>query len=187
MMGETKGLGSKSGLMNHKDNIIIIIESFIHALILFTILTVIFITVISGIQETAFKNEINHILDDNLPKALKTADDMGKLKNILQSIPLDTLANLYSKSNSNTNNTHIRTMMWFCIGVGVVWLIVSSLLLYYSCGKRVPLMFLILQNLIVFSFIGLFELYFFKEIGMKYAPVKPSFIVNRIYMKVNSF
>ena len=51
-----------------------------------------------------------------------------------------------------------------------------TVLLKYECGSNLKIEEIIIENLIIFAFVGLVEYYFFTRIALKFVPVEPSFI-----------
>ena len=77
--------------IHHDSTSSIIFSSFLHALILFTILSALFILVISQLESKAFKNEINDNIQKYLPQALAQNDKDGSLKKVIKNLPIDNL------------------------------------------------------------------------------------------------
>jgi hypothetical protein len=169
--------------IKHTSNTSIIFSSFLHALILFTILSVLFIYVISVLEKNAFKTEINKNIDNTLPKALEMNDKNGQIKVMLQQLPLDKLSKIYQKPSESVviYNYWLKTTMIICIIAGLIGIIISSLFLYFTCNRRIPFWYILLENIIIFTVVGLFEAYFFLTIAFKYVPVPPSLLINRLY------
>ena len=128
--------------------------------------------------------------DDRLDVKIPLKLDTNKLtlKNTLKKLPLDRLVKLYSKPNEviKKSNQNLVNMMIFTIVSFIIIFIGVCLILYFSCGLKTPITFLIIENLIIFLFIGAFEGYFFFTVGIKYIPVPPSFMINRIYDNIKS-
>ena len=94
--------------IDNNNNTFIILSSLLHAIILFTILFILYVRVISVLETNAFKSEINDNLDDILPKTLKDNDPTQSLKNTLKNLPLDKLSEMYSNPDPviTTYNTN---------------------------------------------------------------------------------
>jgi magnesium-transporting ATPase (P-type) len=197
-MEETKNV------LDYKSNTSLFLSCFLHGIILFTILCVLYITVIEKLTAAAFEHEINSNLDDSLPEALKNFDinlddslpedlknfdinssgsNYFSLKKSLKSIPLDKIASIYSSPDPNieAHNNWLKNFMIFSLVSSFAVIIVSCVILYFSCGKKINFFYILLENIIIFIFVGIFEAFFFLNIGSKYIPVPPSFIINTIY------
>ena len=178
----------KLDMLSDSSNTTLFLSCILHALILFTILTVLFLSLISKLAGDAFKRTLNKSLDNTLPSLLKNNDTDGFFKLFLSYLPLDNLKTLYSVPEPVTQakNEGIRNIMIFCVLFGIIGFFGSCLLLYLSCGKVVPFSFIFIENLAIFTFVGLFEVYFFLSIGKKYVPVPPSFLINRLYSNIKT-
>jgi len=176
----------KLDMLSDSSNTTLFLSCLLHAIILFTILAVLFLTLISKLAGDGFKKALNSSLDNTLPSLLKNNDTDGLLKQFLQFLPLDNLKTLYSVPEPviQAKNEGIRNIMIFCVLFGVIGFFGSCLLLYLSCGKVVPFGFIFIENFVIFTFVGLFEAYFFLSIGRKYVPVPPSFLINRLYSNI---
>lgn len=182
------GRSFKLDMLSDNSNTTLFLSCCLHAVILFTILTVLFLNLISKLAGDAFKKTLNRSLDNTIPQALKNNDPNGIIKTFLKKIPLDNFRRIYSEPEPVTQakNEGIRNIMIFCVVFGIVTFFGSCLLLYLSCGKVVPFSFIFIENLVIFTFVGLFEAYFFLSIGKKYVPVPPSFLINRLYSNLKA-
>jgi hypothetical protein len=169
--------------LKHTSNTSIIFSAFLHALILFAILSMLFLLVISVLETKAFKSEINKNLDKTLPQALQDHNDGGVLKQTLKDLPLDKMEKLYDQPSDAVKiyNSWLKTTMIICIVAGLIGMIISSLFLYFTCNKRIPFWFIVAENIAIFTAVGIFEAYFFLKIGFKYIPVPPSLLIERLY------
>lgn len=157
------------------------VNIFIHIIILFGFLTLLFNFIISKAMTDAFQNEIGHIIHDNLGKELRTKfnelDD--KTKQMLKNINLKKLETELKKPSKHViiQNTWIKRS---AIAVTLILMIVVAMmffLLKYSCGTCIPIINIIKENAIVFTFIGIVEFMFFKKIALKFIPAPPSLMV----------
>jgi hypothetical protein len=169
--------------LKHTSNTSIIFSAFLHALILFAILSILFLFVISVLETKAFKTEINKNLDNTLPEALEKNDEKGILKQTLKQLPMDKMKKIYDRPSASVTiyNSWLKTTMIICIVAGIIGMIISSLFLYFTCNKRIPFWFIVAENIAIFTAVGIFEAYFFLKIGVKYIPVPPSLLIQRLY------
>jgi hypothetical protein len=182
-MGESSSDSSALDILSENSNTTILLSCCLHAVILFTILTVLYLQLISKMQGAAFQKVINKSLDDSILPALKNNDPYGLLKAQIKHLPLENIRRYYNRPDPATEakNEGLKNIMIFGVVFGVVTFFGSCLLLYFSCGKVVPFSFIFVENLLIFAFVGVFEAIFFLNIGKKYVPVPPSFLVNRLY------
>ena len=75
------------------------------------------------------------------------------------------------------NNLWIKRTTLFII-ISLIVLVVSVFaVLYYSAGQCSPIKELLVQNLIIFAFVGGVEYYFFTKIVSNYIPAPPSTLI----------
>lgn len=162
-----------------------------HALFLFIALSSLYVFVISKMEQDVFKNEIGNKIKDILPDKLKEKDIDGILKKTLKDNEgsLKKLQEYYDKPEKETEiyNTGLTRMMILIIVIFIVSIILPYIFLKITCNYNVPLGSIILENIMLFIFIGGFELFFFLKIASKYVPTEPSTLVNRIIQDINNY
>ena len=152
----------------------------VHVLILFTILSWFFMLYTSKIEKRALndrlKDNISYIMDNFL----------GSL-NVLQKQELKEMGNSQNitvlrevlkqpDQNTETNNKWLfRTIICTNIVLFVIVTLVIVLLMK-QCDKCIDITHILTVNFITFTFVGGFEYLFFKNVGIKYVPSKPSTI-----------
>jgi len=174
MPKETISSGSNTSLL---------FSTFLHILILFGILSALFILVISKIEEHLFNEEIGKNIQTNMPEALRKSDKDGKLKLLLKEVQLDRIKQLYAgpSEESEVYNTWLkRTMLLIALFILAI-IIITGLFLYFTCSKMIPLGHILVENVAIFTFVGIFEGMFFYFIASKYVPVPPSLLIKRLY------
>lgn len=159
-----------------------------HVLILATFLTFFFFQVIAKLTTSHVNDELQSLVSDGTKKFMADMDQKDKDKNI-DWIFLSLLSsNLKIRYNSSLqsvieNNQQLyddTVCFLICFAVGLFLLIV------YMVFKKLQLRlgFLALENLVIFFFVGMIEIYFFQEIASKYVPILPNdamiAIVNRL-------
>ena len=160
------------------------INLIIHVLILFTFLLMFFMFYISRLERDTFKEQIHDIIDTNLSNVLNTLNegDKTELKNALKLLPYDTLNKLYSKAS--TDISEHNKWLFRIAGMGVAVLIIAIIAiiftLKYSCNQCVSWGPIILENVVIFSFVGLIEYMFFTRIISKYTPAPPSLMIKSL-------
>jgi hypothetical protein len=161
-------------------------SSLLHSIILFAILSALYLIVILKLSQTLFNREIEGIIQNNLPDSLDNLDKDKKFRSSLQALPFKKLAEKYDKPSEaiELNNKWV-TIVMYMIGGGLVLLfIVSALFLYFSADHVIPLKDIILENIVVFMFVGGFELLFFIYVASNYIPVKPSLIMSTFHSSI---
>jgi Ca2+/Na+ antiporter len=170
----------------------LVINVLMHILILFTFLYLFFFLSVSRNEEKVMKNQVNALAKDNIPGILKSIDDYDKDKRIkwdkirkkseaILSEPVD------SKKDENNNNLKIiGGVVIFCLA-----LLTGMMYLYYiDSSDRVDIKKILIENAVVFSFIGIIELIFYFNTASKYIPVYPNVIgdtvLTRVKEKINT-
>lgn len=174
---------------SNKENFII--DAFVHVIILCIVLSIFFFAVISPLEKDNLQSEIDNQIDDGLKDSINSLDPQNKqtvkdtitnneelLKKIkkLYDNPSDEVI-LYNQSITNINITIIISL--------ILILITISVILKLSCNKCVSLGKMVVENLFLFSMIGIMEYLFFVNIAMNYIPVKPSYMKTIIVDKLN--
>jgi hypothetical protein len=157
-----------------EDLINIICNYFIHSFILFTFLSIFFIFFISKLTKETFNTEITHLIH-NAMKSLK----IPKLSN---NFNLNTLINAFSKPDLTTkmyNELLLNSLVIVNILLWTGLIITVSILKYYN-WNTLELSVISLENLLIFSVVGIIEYLFFTQIAFNFVPVEPSFIKSQL-------
>ncbi len=154
------------------------INILLHVFILFTFLTVYFFFKIAKVTETTLNNELGQLVDENMQKALNdlSTEDKKALKESLKDLDLKGLMDYYNRPDHVmvvNNNWDLLTALLIIIGLFLVFL-VSIVILKYVCKKNINITHIIGENIAVFSLVGVIEVLFFLNVGMKYIPILPS-------------
>lgn len=152
----------------------------VHGLLLFTILSALYLLVISKMETNAFQTEINAQLTDKLPQLISQIDTTGSIKSSLKNMPLSNFNSLFSQPSAQTTltNKSLQTSMGWVIFTLLILIISGGLWLKLSCDQCVNFWSIIKQNLLIFLFVGIAEGVFFYFIASKYVPVPPSLLIN---------
>ncbi len=161
-----------------------IADVYIHSLILFTFLTVLFTFLIIKLSKDSFKSELEHVLGnlkptfDNIKETPIFKYNMLDInfKNIIDKTHED---DVYVKKNNDENNNMmilINVLFW-------VFIIFTIILFNYNCSQsgKIDWLEILIQNVIIFSVIGLIEFLFLKLVIIKFVPVKPSFLITKTF------
>lgn len=155
----------------------------VHIIFLFTILAFLFMLVISKISSDAINNELSELVNQNIDKQLDklTPEQKKFIKEKIKYTGLDKLSELYSvedktrKINNYFVYSTVKITMILLLVIFIVIVAVSRLL----CHK-LPLRSILVENLIIFTGVGIVEFAFFKYIILKYIPVEPSFMTKHL-------
>jgi len=163
------------------------INVYIQILFLFTILSMLFIHVISKVETTAINDELQNLVSDGMLDNYNKLDneDKQQIKSVLDLINLDVIEKMYDKEDTarKLNNEGVIRSIYIVL---VILVVVFILVLALNKGlcHNVPLKHLLFENITIFACIGVVEFMFFKHIILKYVPTKPSFMSQYIVQKV---
>ena len=156
----------------------------LHSLILFTILTFAFWYLISKLSKKVITEEINHNMSNVVKKGLDNIplEIQPGFKNIILENKtyidkvekiFDKEDNLIKKNNSWVINTNIISICFIFL-----LLFIFLFTLVINKNKNTPEMVkhIFIENVILFTFIGIVEIGFFLMIGKKFIPTPPSSI-----------
>ncbi len=162
---------------------------FVHVIFLFTILSVLFIIIISKLSSDAINNELIELVNDNVNSHYKNLNEEQKntFNKLLNFMPLDKMSKLYAQPEKvrETNNKHVFSSMKLTIFLLLLLLVIIVVVSRLLCHK-IPMKHIIIENLIIFTGIGVVEFLFFKNIILKYVPVQPSFILSYLFDSVKN-
>jgi hypothetical protein len=162
------------------------INFFLHFLLLFSFLTIFFIFFLSKISTETFNGEVGNLIDDLLKNNVKELKKSPNFNNIVNRLPLRKLSEIYEKRNKSVEQ-HNNDLIKLVIIINVLlwtFFITIVCLLKFQCDSKLSLVEIILENLVIFTFVGLFEYYFFTRIALKFVPVEPSFISKQFMTNV---
>lgn len=167
----------------------------IHVFILFTFLTVFFFVFASNLAKKSINNSLSTIIDDKTGELLNELDKWDKKikPDTYPNIKWDEVNKLASKIVINSENElpeilkHNTRLKW----IGIVMIIsllvfLIGMYLYYRFVLKldVHLGYILIENIIIFAFIGAIEAYFFLNIASKYIPVTPDFVATTVLERI---
>ena len=160
----------------------------LHMMILFTFLSVFFFAYISKVEEQAFKDEIGGLLENSITNAMQANKE--QIKPAVHKIKplLNYLQNQYATPDMATLKTNIMikflavfsVLLLVCVFITIV--LTSTL----ECKHSVPVGKLVIENIIVFIFVGIVEYMFFTNIAIKYVPAPPTLLVKTIINRIRA-
>ena len=162
----------------------VILNVILHALILWTFLTLFFFYFAAKLSTQALQTEIGSHIDNDFPKTLNSLSETRKayLRLALRQFPLNNLIEFTKlpdeKVALNNRWTFIVSLIVIA-GLSVLFLTVATIL-KASCDPSVSLTHIITENIFTFLFVGIVEFLFFKYVALKYIPIAPSVITNTI-------
>ena len=188
----------------NNENLNIIINVLIHVAILFSFLTIIFWTYIKNIETANIQQQLGQITENStiniLNKFIAFKDEWNKnnpgkkiiiTKEMWNKIVSWCNQEIQKSSHTNEyilkhNKTIFKTVMIIMI---ILWSVTLFLIITAKCilKKQFPLMWIISQNICLFTIVGFLEFWFFTKVVSKYIPVSPSFISETILDELKKF
>lgn len=167
----------------------VILNVFLHALILWGFLTVFFFFYITKLSRQALENELGGYIDEYLPESIDNMppEEKVKLKLVLERLPIEKLMNFYYSTPSPevvTNNEWDLRSALTSLGFLAVIFLTMVAILKINCAPDVSVWKIIGENIIAFLFVGLIEFLFFHYVAFKYVPVLPSRITNDLIARL---
>jgi hypothetical protein len=143
---------------------------------------VFFIYYISHIEEKAYQKEVNDLVNHDIKPALDNLPPQNKavVKRVLKQIPFEIIELPYQSSSKYVrfNNKWLKTQIWLVVAF-LFSILLSLLLLYYlRCPGKLDFISVLVENVLIFIFVGCIEIGFFIYIAAKYVPVEPSLMTD---------
>lgn len=161
----------------------------LHVLFLFTILSILFIKIISKLETDAINNELTNVISDSIENGYDKLNLNEKILigDSIRYVDFKNLIELYDREDTTRrlNNKGIYRAIYITITMLII-IIVILLLVSKKLCNNVPIEFILKQNIIIFIGVGIIEYLFFKNIILEYVPVKPSFMMEYMVKKIQS-
>ena len=175
-----------------KPNDELVVDIFIHSIILVLILSGVFWGLIAPLEKKNFKKEINSQVENAVNQyVIKNKREL--IKNTNPQIDeinekLNLLMRFYDSEDETTTmyNEWLYRVNIIIIVLMLISFIILLLVLKYNCKKCVPVMTIFFENIILFACIGVIEYLFFINIATKYVPVKPSYMATRMFSDIKN-
>ena len=159
-----------------------------HILILLTFLVMFFFKYVSGLTSSEIDHNLKIMIQNQTSQCLNvlSTGDVGPyIKWDVVETVADTLIDESKKGNQTIvdNNTDLYNNSLCTIFMLVLAIVVF--IGYFTFRKiDINLKFILMENLIIFSFVGMIEIYFFLNIASKYVPVLPDTAMNTIFARL---
>jgi len=167
---------------------------FLHVLILFTILSALFILYISKLTTDGINKEFINIVNNAFsPTELSKIDSNGILKQNLKNIDPVIFSTYINQFNNYPNdlreeiNLKIKEEIFIVIGALILCCILINLIPIKFFKYCNGLSTLLLELLVAFSLVGFIEFWFFTNVASKFVPVKPSFLESYMRKKLATY
>ena len=153
----------------------------LHSIILFTFLTTFFFLYVSKLERESINSALNNIINDQVNNFLNTIDESSlqydytiswqDMKKLAEDIITNTQKELPEITKNNKKIFY--TAIFVIISLFLFW-IGCFVYFKYKGGYGINMTKILMNNLIIFIFIGILEYWFFTRISAKYIPVTPS-------------
>ena len=167
----------------------LIVNISIHVIILFSILSFLFFLYISKITRAHVDKEFKHIIEQNMDKYLRELiqeqDPSHPIPWSVISQESQRLLQKYQQVSPQvqSHNAKIRRNVIIALGVMLGLLLLAiGIMKYY--GKKLSIMTIIFENIIIFVFVGIIELLFFKFIASKYIPLNKTDVLETLVSRM---
>lgn len=153
----------------------------IHVIILFTFLSALFFIYISKVEGAAFRNELGDIIENGIDKlAANNPELIGNFQGLEPII--DKLIPIYNKPSQYVMQHNITVKFTAVFVILILFAVILTIVLVESldCKRNVGISRLVVENVIIFAFIGIVEFVFFTKVAIKYVPTPPSLLSKTI-------
>jgi putative flippase GtrA len=163
----------------------------LHILILFSFLTIFFFAFISHLEQKRVDDSLTSAINDQIGQVLDNMDKYAPTSGI--KINWKTLNDIGEKIQKDAigalpevKKNHRKLLI---VGISMIiglFVLFSSLYVYFGVYKGVNINWkkILIENLIVFGFVGIIEYLFFTNVASKYVPITPDLLSNTILDRV---
>jgi len=167
----------------------------LHILILFTFLTILFFLYISKVEKNVINNNLTDMINKYIPKLL---DQINNVKEFNMKDDKNIYNYAIKIQNESKNSFPQVTQNNRLLFTAIVIIIIFSLSLiltyiYFKVFKHeeIDLRSIFIENVLIFSFVGIIEFLFFNNIVSQYSPTNASdaftAILNRIQNRFSNY
>lgn len=164
----------------------------LHVLILFTFLTVFFFLIISKKEKKSIDGSFGNIINKKVDSLLNNID---KWDNKIKDFTIDwsqvnkVAGNITKNSQGEDpkiteNNKKLRYIAGGMVGTLILLLILMYLYYVFVKKYKISLGHILVENIVIFAFIGAIEYTFFINIAAKYIPESPDYISTSILDRI---
>ena len=137
-----------------------------------------FIVYISKLEKKTFQNEIGKVINEQFDKM--SEKDKNTIKPYLHDYNLNKVKELFSEPDPtmSVNNKWLLNLAYTIITCLFLFTIIFISCLYFSCKMCINIKEILVENIVIFSLVGLIEICFFLYIASQYIPVAPSVLTS---------
>ena len=159
-------------------------------MILACVLSALYWIILSQIEISAFKGEIENVVQTGVTNALTQYDTNGEIKTLIQQSngPLTQLQAVYAQPDvrQTVNNQWLFVANCIVLTFIFVILILYYILVKYVARKDMKVWSIVKENIITFLLVGSFEAFFIMFYVTKNVPTLPSYITTYTVSEVKS-
>lgn len=171
----------------------------VHVFILFTFLSIFFFAYASDLERESVNKSLKSIIDDQTESLLTEIDKWDKRiypdkTNINWNTVNENAKKLVAESQGELPEIKENNDKLFKFGVTAIIILFVTIVaytLYFMFVKKYDIHIgaILLENFVIFAFVGAIEYYFFSKVVVKFVPVTPEFasmtILERIKKNIN--
>jgi len=167
----------------------ILYDASIHGVILFCFWTAFFLYFVSKMMSTYINSMMTSAINNNMTNILNNLEQNSgiNIDSLKQYIPFNNLIKSFNTPDPTSQNNNawitrlsVQMSLFFLFG-----LIIMVIFVKYICGINIDIKLLIIQNAIIFAFVGLIEYFFFTRVAMKYNPALPSTLTSTVLQSLS--
>ncbi len=161
----------------------------LHVILIFLFLSGFFFFYITKLETSIFNQQIDNFINEQLKNIKINENDNQQVYGVYNLITLSLgkeapqkIVDIFKPPSDlveENNKWLFRLTLGICIFLILLFIMVLFIKIY-SCNYNVPLFSIIIENIVIFIFVGIVEFLFFKNIASKYVPIKPSLMINTI-------
>jgi hypothetical protein len=165
-----------------------------HIAFLIFILTMVFSFYTEKIMTNAVNSQINKVINENLDNNLDSSRvNISKYIDILKKEGYDpkkylemAKKALSEESSREIHNKLIKNILYI-FSFSLLFAVIFSFIITKMLCTKIHLFDILIENYIIFFFVGIIELLFFKFIILKYIPAYPSEVKNKLLEKLKKY
>jgi hypothetical protein len=161
----------------------LIISLILHGIIMFIILSGLFIFVISKMSKKTIQTEIDHIMKDTTINFINPILEKYNIS-INNDIKLKLIKVMNKEDNIQVLNNNYINGIIISIIIALIGIFIIIYLLLIHNNIKIDLLPIFIENIITFLFVGIIEGLFIYLIAIKYVPVMPSFITKAFLQQI---
>ncbi len=167
-----------------------IINLLIHIFILFAFLTFFFFFFVSNQIKNHINDEFQDLINIQVKQNLNKLNDTLPMPNVAWKSVASYTKNLkkeFVHENVMVKLTNKALFWQLMLILGLMVMFIVALFFFFkwrSGGHTLEIGFTLAENVIIFLFVGVIEMYFFLEIAFKYTPIGPTEATTTIINKL---